>query len=62
MIHVHHDATLRENGTITDALFTVGGRFEADLRRTPDGWRFSRVAVRPIWTEGQPPGVATERA
>ncbi|MFC3577690.1 nuclear transport factor 2 family protein [Streptomyces yaanensis] len=45
MTHVHHDGT----------LFTVGGHYEADLRRTPDGWRFSRVAVRAVWTQGRPP-------
>lgn len=55
MTHVHHDATLQERGGEADPLFTVGGRFEADLRRTPDGWRFSRVAVRPVWTKGEPP-------
>lgn len=55
MTHVHHDSTLTELGGSADPLFTVGGRFEAGLRRTPDGWRFNRVAVRPIWTKGQPP-------
>ncbi|MER6113798.1 nuclear transport factor 2 family protein [Streptomyces hirsutus] len=55
MTHVHHDATLQEYGADADPLFTVGGRFKADLRRTPNGWRFSRIAVRPIWTKGQPP-------
>jgi hypothetical protein len=55
MTHVHHDATLQERGSDADPLFTVGGRFEADLRRSPDGWRFSRMVVRPIWTKGQPP-------
>jgi hypothetical protein len=61
MTHVHHDAALRDRGGEADPLFTVGGRFEAELRRTPDGWRFSRVAVRPVWTKGQPPvGVGVE--
>ncbi|MEU6221734.1 nuclear transport factor 2 family protein [Streptomyces sp. NPDC047022] len=55
MTHVHHDATLTELGGSADPLFTVGGRFEAGLRRTHDGWRFHHVAVRPIWTKGQPP-------
>ncbi|MGW1894741.1 nuclear transport factor 2 family protein [Streptomyces sp. NPDC002004] len=55
MTHVHHDATLEKRGGDADPLFTVGGRFEADLRRTPNGWRFSRMTVRPIWTKGQPP-------
>ncbi|MEV7288165.1 nuclear transport factor 2 family protein [Streptomyces sp. NPDC093252] len=46
MTHVYADGT----------LFTVGGLFDADLRWTPDdGWRFSRVAVRPLWTQGTPP-------
>ncbi|MGW3494394.1 nuclear transport factor 2 family protein [Streptomyces sp. NPDC001020] len=55
MTHVHRDATLQERGSGADPLFIVGGRFEADLRRTPDGWRFNRMTVRPIWTKGQPP-------
>lgn len=55
MTHVHHDATLQARGAAADPLFTVGGHYEADLRRTSDGWRFSRVAVRAIWTRGQPP-------
>ncbi|MET8832069.1 nuclear transport factor 2 family protein [Streptomyces sp. NPDC004610] len=46
MTHIYADGT----------LFTVGGLFDADLRWTPDdGWRFSRVAVRPLWTQGTPP-------
>ncbi|WP_432027780.1 nuclear transport factor 2 family protein [Streptomyces sp. 1222.5] len=55
MTHVHHEETLRRRGSGADPLFTVGGRFEAELRRTPDGWRFSRLVIRPIWTQGQPP-------
>ncbi|MER6356136.1 nuclear transport factor 2 family protein [Streptomyces sp. NPDC001634] len=55
MTHVHHDATLNQRDDVADPLFTVGGRFEAELRRGADGWRFSRVTVRPIWTKGQPP-------
>lgn len=55
MTHVHHDATLQALGADADPLFTVGGFYEADVLRTPDGWRFGRVAVRPVWTKGQPP-------
>ncbi|MGP4087888.1 nuclear transport factor 2 family protein [Streptomyces sp. KR55] len=47
MTHVYDD----------DTLFTVGSRCEADLRRTPNDWRFSRVAVRPVWAQGPPPVV-----
>ncbi|OIK29014.1 nuclear transport factor 2 family protein [Streptomyces malaysiense] len=46
MVHVRHDAT----------LFQVGGVFEAELARTGDGWRFARMAVRAVWTQGRPPG------
>ncbi|MET7702151.1 nuclear transport factor 2 family protein [Streptomyces sp. NPDC005485] len=55
MTHVHHDTTREALGADTDPLFTVGGFYEADVVRTPDGWRFSRVAVRPVWTKGSPP-------
>jgi hypothetical protein len=48
MTHVHP----------SQALFTVGGVWRAELRRTPDGWRFSRVAIEPMWTSGEPPVVA----
>ncbi|WP_354644231.1 nuclear transport factor 2 family protein [Kitasatospora camelliae] len=55
MVHVHPEAVLKERGPDAAPLFTVGGVYEADLRRTPDGWRFSRMAVRAVWTDGQPP-------
>jgi hypothetical protein len=55
MTHVHHDATVRALGPDADPLFTVGGFYEADVLRTPDGWRAGRVAIRPVWTKGQPP-------
>jgi hypothetical protein len=55
MTHVHHEATLQALGAGADPLFVVGGFYEADVRRTPDGWRSSRVAVRPVWTKGLPP-------
>ncbi|MEV0319834.1 nuclear transport factor 2 family protein [Streptomyces sp. NPDC050658] len=55
MTHVHHDSTLRARGETAHPLFTVGGRFDTELRRTPDGWRISRMAVDVIWTTGEPP-------
>jgi len=55
MTHVHHDATLQALGADADPLFVVGGFYEADVLRTPDGWRFGRVAIRPVWTQGRPP-------
>jgi hypothetical protein len=47
MVHIHHEGD--------DPLFTVGGRSEAELRRTKEGRRFSRLAVEAVWTTGRPP-------
>ncbi|WP_181138529.1 nuclear transport factor 2 family protein [Streptomyces sp. Ru73] len=55
MTHVHRPATLERRGPGADPLFTVGGRYDAELRRTDEGWRFSRLAVEALWTTGQPP-------
>ncbi|MFJ9174025.1 nuclear transport factor 2 family protein [Streptomyces sp. NPDC102360] len=52
MTHVHRPET-----QWADPLFTVGGIFDADLLRTPDGWRFKRQDVEAVWTTGQPPGL-----
>jgi hypothetical protein len=45
MVHVHAD----------ESVFMVGGRWEGDLLRTGAGWRFERVTVRAVWTQGKPP-------
>ncbi|MFE0513786.1 nuclear transport factor 2 family protein [Streptomyces sp. NPDC058964] len=55
MTHVHREDTLRALGPDTEPLFVVGGHYEADLCLTPGGWRFRRIAVRPVWTKGRPP-------
>ncbi|MFD9321487.1 nuclear transport factor 2 family protein [Streptomyces sp. NPDC060053] len=60
MTHVHHDATLQQRGEGADPLFTVGGRWEAELRRVPEGWRFDYLSVRAIWTTGRPPELASD--
>lgn len=52
MTHVH------PAGRRTSAPFVVGGRFAAEAVRTPAGWRFRRLAVRPVWTTGQPPNLS----
>jgi hypothetical protein len=46
MVHVHHDGS---------GVFTVGGRWHADLVRTGHGWRFTHLTVAPRWTTGTPP-------
>ncbi|WP_230194001.1 nuclear transport factor 2 family protein [Streptomyces sp. NBC_00080] len=60
MTHVHHDTTLRQRGEDADPLFTVGGYWEAELRREREGWRISRMSVQALWTTGRPPEPAPE--
>ncbi|MFH0172645.1 nuclear transport factor 2 family protein [Streptomyces cacaoi] len=60
MTHVHHDATLQQRGEGANPLFTVGGYWEAELRREQEGWRISRTSVRAVWTTGQPPELASQ--
>ncbi|MET8468746.1 nuclear transport factor 2 family protein [Streptomyces sp. NPDC006422] len=55
MTHVHHDTTLERLGEGVPPLFTVGGRYDAELRRTPEGWRIAHMTVHAIWTSGHPP-------
>lgn len=62
MTHVHLDSTLRARGEGANPLFTVGGVYEAELRRTDSGWRFSRMSVRAVWTTGEPPVLPEETA
>ncbi|MBT2441840.1 nuclear transport factor 2 family protein [Streptomyces sp. ISL-36] len=66
MTHVHLDSTLRARGEGADPLFTVGGVYEGEFRRTDSGWRVSRMSVRAVWTTGEPPvlpeGTATRVA
>ena len=39
-------------GTVTEPTFTLGEVYRFDARRTPAGWRFSRVATEPVWAIG----------
>ncbi|MFF3201293.1 nuclear transport factor 2 family protein [Streptomyces sp. NPDC002962] len=60
MTHVHHEETLRRRGEDADPVFTVGGHWEAELRREHGGWRISRMSVQAMWTTGQPPELPPE--
>ncbi|MDT0344120.1 nuclear transport factor 2 family protein [Streptomyces litchfieldiae] len=62
MTHVHLDSTLHARGEGANPLFTVGGVYEAELRRTDSGWRISRMSVRAVWTMGEPPVLPEETA
>ncbi|NUR04445.1 MAG: nuclear transport factor 2 family protein [Streptomyces sp.] len=55
MTHVHHDETLRRHGPGASPLLVVGGRYDAELLRTEDGWRIRGLTVQVIWTTGEPP-------
>ncbi|GAA4096876.1 nuclear transport factor 2 family protein [Actinomadura miaoliensis] len=48
-VHTHHHRE-PERG-----LFVSGGYYEAEAVRTPDGWRFRRMALHVTWTTGEPP-------
>jgi hypothetical protein len=59
------EATLRANLVSTHVhqpggegpeLFTTGTSVSGAARRTPDGWRLTRLAFGLIWVEGVPPG------
>jgi ketosteroid isomerase-like protein len=41
-----------------DGNWTLGGWYDCTYRRTPDGWRFTRVAITPVWQTGRPPAWA----
>ncbi|MGQ0719175.1 MAG: nuclear transport factor 2 family protein [Pseudonocardiales bacterium] len=32
-----------------DDFWSVGGWYDTTLRRTPEGWRFTRVSINPVW-------------
>ena len=37
-----------------EAQFVVGGRYDDELVRAPDGWRITRRVLTVIWTAGDP--------
>ena len=51
-------AAARANLTVTfagpEAQFSMGERYRFEARRTPDGWRLSRIEVAPVWRSGSP--------
>ncbi|MEU6826053.1 nuclear transport factor 2 family protein [Streptomyces atriruber] len=48
--HVHHP------GGEGPELFTTGTSVSGAARRTPDGWRLTRLSFGLIWVDGVPPG------
>jgi hypothetical protein len=51
-IHTHHGSP---PPPASAAHFFLGGRFDGAARRTPEGWRLRRLALRVVWTTG--PGI-----
>jgi SnoaL-like protein len=51
MTHIH----LAEVRQRLGERFVVGGLFDGEAARTVDGWRWRRVAIRPVWFDGEPP-------
>lgn len=47
--HVHHP------GGDRPPLFVTGTFVDGAARRTPEGWRLSRLSFRLIWAQGAPP-------
>jgi 3-phenylpropionate/cinnamic acid dioxygenase small subunit len=42
------------NGTVGGSTYLVAGVYDDQLRRTPDGWRFTRRNLSVLWTRGNP--------
>ncbi|MBZ3907932.1 nuclear transport factor 2 family protein [Streptomyces griseiscabiei] len=57
MIAVHlHPRAVRERAQVDPGeLFRIGGHYEGETVRTPDGWRFSRWTFHVVWTDGVSP-------
>ncbi|MGP3971610.1 nuclear transport factor 2 family protein [Streptomyces sp. 6N223] len=51
MTHIHPDELHERLGE----RFIVGGVIEGGLARTEEGWRFRRITIRVVWTDGHPP-------
>jgi ketosteroid isomerase-like protein len=43
-----------------DEHWTMAGWYDCIYRRTPDGWKFTEVAITPVWQTGAPPDWADE--
>ena len=49
LVHAQHVRSGAEGG-----YFTIGGRYEDQLVRTPHGWRFRHRELVTVWSEGEP--------
>ena len=45
-------ATMIPDADAPEPLFVIGGRYRFEAVRTPEGWRFSRLEVNPVWRSG----------
>ena len=45
-------ATMVPDTDAPETRFVIGGRYRFEAVRTPEGWRFSRLEVKPVWRSG----------
>lgn len=50
LVHAQHVRP----GAAGDSIFTIGGRYEDRLARTPHGWRLTHRELVTLWSEGDP--------
>ena len=53
--------TFVERADTPGTHFQLGERYRFKAARTPQGWRLSRVEVRPVWTSGERPPAPAPR-
>jgi 3-phenylpropionate/cinnamic acid dioxygenase small subunit len=53
-------ATFVRDGAAPEPELTMGERYRFEAVRTPQGWRFSRVEVIPVWRYGTLPQAPSE--
>ena len=41
-----------KEGLVDGEHFEMGGRYDDELLRTPDGWRFTRRTITILWSDG----------
>jgi hypothetical protein len=52
LVAMHLWAAARNNANSIDNFFLAGGVITAGLRRTPDGWRITKLENRNVWRAG----------
>jgi hypothetical protein len=48
-------ATFVRDSATSEPALTIGERYRFQAVRGPEGWRFSKIEVTPVWRSGEPP-------